>query len=223
MILCVDQVLSAAQLEEIDRLLSKAEFMDGKFTAGIYAEIVKDNFQLKEDTDITRDVRAIVNQALQNNPLFQAAIRPKTICPILFSRYESGMSYGWHNDNAVMGDIQLTRSDVSLTLFLSDPDTYEGGELIIDTYLGEQSFKLESGSMIVYPSSFLHRVSEVTAGVRNAAVTWVQSLIRADHHREILFDLDTVRRSVFEKYGKTVEFDLLSKTYSNLLRQWVEF
>jgi PKHD-type hydroxylase len=167
-------------------------------------------------------VRAIVHQAIAQNPLFKAAVRPKTIRPILFSRYEPGMSYGWHTDNAVMGDRKFVRSDISLTLFLSEPDNYQGGELVIDTSLGEKTFKLAAGSMIVYPSTFLHQVTEVTQGIRLAAVTWVQSLVRDVQQREILFDIDTVRRSIFEQSGKTVEFDLLCKTHSNLLRQWVD-
>jgi len=222
MILCIDRVLTTEQLDHIYDLLKQAEFVDGKLTAGIYAKTVKENSQLKGDTEITQQVRAIANQALQQNALFQTAVRPKVIRPMIFSRYQVGMSYGWHTDNAVMGNSMLTRSDVSLTLFLSDPDTYCGGELVIDTGLGEQSFKLAAGSMIVYPSTFLHQVTEVTEGVRLAAVTWVQSLVRDAHQREILFDLDTVRRSIFEKQGKTVEFDLLCKTHANLLRQWIE-
>ncbi len=222
MILCIDRVLNPEQIEEIHRILKDAEFVDGKFTAGMYAKTVKDNYQLKGDTDAAKKVREIVHNAIAQNPLFKASVRPKTIRPILFSRYEPGMSYGWHTDNAIMGDRELVRSDVSLTLFLSDPDTYQGGELVIDTSLGEQSFKLQAGSMIVYPSTFLHQVTEVTQGIRFAAVTWVQSLVRDVQQREILFELDTVRKSIFEQYGKTVEFDLLCKTHANLLRQWVE-
>jgi PKHD-type hydroxylase len=132
------------------------------------------------------------------------------------------MEYGCHTDNAIMGDAHPMRSDVSLTLFLSPPDTYDGGELSIDTSLGEQTFKLAAGSMIAYPSTALHQVKTVTKGVRLAAVTWVQSFVRAASEREILFDLDTARRSIHAQYGRTVEFDLLSKTHANLLRKWVE-
>lgn len=222
MIVCIDNVLTPEELERIHLSLNDAEFVDGKLTAGIYAKTVKDNHQLKGDSDAARDVKAIVNQALKQNSLFQTAVRPKSIRPLLFSRYEAGMFYGLHTDNALMGDDILTRSDVSLTLFLNDPNTYSGGELVIDTSLGEQFFKLAAGSMIVYPSTFLHRVAEVTEGVRLAAVTWVQSLIRDTHEREMLFELDTVRRAVFEKHGKTVEFDLLCKLHANLLRKWAE-
>ncbi|WP_413160690.1 Fe2+-dependent dioxygenase [Capilliphycus salinus ALCB114379] len=222
MILSIDNVLTAQELEQIHVILKTGEFVDGKLTAGTFAKTVKDNYQLKGNTDAAAEVKAVVNQALKRNALFQAAVRPKSIRPILFSRYQPGMSYGLHTDNALMGDENLTRSDLSLTLFLSAPESYSGGELIIDTSLGEQSFKLNAGSMIVYPSTFLHCVSEVTEGIRLAAVTWVQSIVRDADRREILFDLDTVRRAMFEKYGKTIEFDLLSKTHANLLRKWAE-
>ncbi|WP_254567226.1 Fe2+-dependent dioxygenase [Oscillatoria sp. HE19RPO] len=222
MILCIEQVLTPEQLDEIQGIWKDAEFVEGKLTAGRYAKPVKDNYQLKGDTEVAKKLRGIVHTAILQNPLFKASVRPKTIRPILFSSYEPGMSYGWHTDNAIMGDGKLVRSDVSITLFLSDPDTYQGGELVIDTSLGEQSFKLAAGSMIVYPSTFLHQVTEVTQGIRFAAVTWVQSLVRDVQQREILFELDTVRKSIFEQYGKTVEFDLLCKTHANLLRQWVD-
>lgn len=222
MILCIDQVLTPEELEEIHSLLKEAEFVNGQLTAGQYAKLVKNNQQLKGNSNTAQEIRTIVNKALHRNALFQSAIKPKVIRPILFSQYQPGMSYGTHADNAIMGDEDLTRSDVSLTLFLSDPSTYQGGELMIDTSLGEQAFKLAAGSMIVYPSTTLHRVAEVTAGIRLAAVTWIQSIIRDPHEREILFDLDTVRHSTFEKQGKTLEFDLLCKVHANLLRKWAE-
>jgi PKHD-type hydroxylase len=222
MILAIDNVLTPEELDDIYQNLKEAEFVDGKLTAGVYAKIVKHNQQLEGNTEAAESVKAIVNQALKRNALFQAVVRPKIIRPALFSRYETGMEYGLHTDNAIMGEEFLTRSDISVTLFLSAPDTYDGGELVIDTSLGEQSFKLPARSMIVYPSTALHRVAMVTRGVRLAAVTWVQSLVRDTQEREILFDLDTVRRAIFEKQGKTVEFDLLSKTHANLLRKWAE-
>jgi PKHD-type hydroxylase len=130
------------------------------------------------------------------------------------------MSYGSHIDNAFMGEDNRLRSDLSFTLFLSDPTTYEGGELVIETTGGEQAFKLTAGSMILYPSSTLHRVETITAGIRLAAVGWIQSLVRDAADREILFDLDTVRQELFARDGKTKEFDLLCKSYANLLRRW---
>ncbi|MCF3588907.1 Fe2+-dependent dioxygenase [Planktothrix agardhii 1029] len=222
MIFCIADVLTPEELKTTLTLLQQAEFIDGKTTAGRYVKSVKNNQQIKTDTEITSELRNIVLEALKRNELFQVAARPKIIRPIIFSRYDVGMYYGSHFDNAIMGDESISRSDVSLTLFLTDPNTYQGGELVIETSLGEQSFKLDAGSAIVYPSSTLHRVETVTEGTRWAAVTWIQSLIRDPSQREILFDLDTARRSIFQQYGKTIEFDLIAKSHANLLRKWAD-
>jgi Uncharacterized iron-regulated protein len=222
MIFCIADVLTPEELETTLTLLQQAEFVDGKTTAGRYVKSVKNNQQIKTDTEITSELRSLVLEALKRNELFQVAARPKIIRPIVFSRYDVGMYYGSHFDNAIMGDESISRTDVSLTLFLTDPDTYQGGELVIETSLGEQSFKLDAGSAIVYPSSTLHRVETVTEGTRWAAVTWIQSLVRDPSEREILFDLDTARRSIFQQYGKTIEFDLIAKSHANLLRKWAD-
>jgi PKHD-type hydroxylase len=222
MIFCIADVLTPEELETTLTLLQQAEFIDGKTTAGRYVKEVKNNQQIKTDTEISSNLRSIVLEALKRNELFQVAARPKIIRPIIFSRYDVGMYYGSHFDNAIMGDESISRTDVSLTLFLTDPDTYQGGELVIETSLGEQSFKLDAGSAIVYPSSTLHRVETVTQGTRWAAVTWIQSLVRDPSQREILFDLDTARRSIFQQYGKTIEFDLIAKSHANLLRKWAD-
>ncbi len=221
MLLCIGEVLTSEELEFIVSKLDTAEFIDGKATAGWHARLVKHNTQLPKSSPALEAVRDLLNTALNRNALFQMAVRPKIIRPMTISRYEIGMSYGTHIDNALMSQPQM-RSDVSMTLFLSNPSTYDGGELVIESTQAEQSFKLEAGSMIIYPSSTLHRVEPVTQGVRLAAVTWIQSLIPNPEEREILFDLDTARQISFEKYGKTAEFDLISKTHANLLRKWVE-
>ena len=224
MLMCIADVLTAAEVARTVAQLGKVQFVDGKLTAGWHAKLVKHNLQAQIGTSGTvAQLQKHVHQALQQHPLFNMAVRPKLVRPVLFSRYEPGMSYGTHVDNAVMDDgDQRMRSDVSLTLFLSDPATYAGGELVIESTHGEQAFKLPAGAMIVYPSSTLHRVEPVTQGVRLAAVTWVQSLVREQADREILFDLDTARKAVFDQYGKTPEFDLLSKSLANLLRKWVD-
>ncbi len=223
MIVQIDQVLSSEALYRIIDLLHHAKFIDGGLTAGTFAKIVKHNEQIDRATDIAETIETTIYQAIVQNALFQSVARPQTIRPCLISRYGPGMAYGWHTDNAIMGQNgHLSRSDLSFTLFLSDPKTYEGGELVLDTDNGERSIKLAAGSMVLYPSTYLHRVAEVTAGQRLAAVSWVQSLVRDTQQRNLLFELDTVRRSLFEKYGKTEEFDLLSKTHANLLRQWAE-
>lgn len=224
MIFTIENLLTPEQLTTISDHLQTDDFIDGKTTAGWHARIVKDNTQLSSKAPYGKEIKDLIKTALEQNPLFKVAAQPKIIHSMLISRYETGMSYGQHVDNALMGTgSSCYRSDISLTVFLEEPTTYEGGELVIEHVEGERSFKLEAGTAIVYPSSTLHRVEPVTKGVRLVAVAWVQSLVRHPHQREILFDLDTVRRSLFQKQGKTVEFDLLSKSYANLLRQWSEF
>ncbi|NJO77077.1 MAG: Fe2+-dependent dioxygenase [Cyanobacteria bacterium RM1_2_2] len=222
MLLCIADVLKPEELQTIIAKLTAAPFVDGKTTAGWHARLVKHNIQLDSNAAIAPELKQLVLAALQRSALFQMAVRPKVIRAPLFSRYEVGMSYGSHVDNALMGDPPM-RSDVSMTLFLSPSDAYDGGELVLETPQGEEAIKLEAGSMVVYPSATLHRVEPVTRGIRLVAVTWIQSLVRDPHDREILFDLDTARQAIFEKYGKTPEFDLLSKSHANLLRKWVDF
>jgi PKHD-type hydroxylase len=148
---------------------------------------------------------------------------PKTIHSVLFSRYTEGMAYGRHIDNPVMGSSDHpARSDVSWTLFLNEPEDYDGGELVVEASQGHKTFKLQAGAMIVYPSTTLHQVMPVTRGDRLVAVGWVQSIVRDPADRELLYDLDTARRNIFNQYGKTTEFDLLSKSYANLLRKWAD-
>lgn len=222
MMLTIPNVLSQADVDEMLNRLSKAEFVDGKETAGWNAKLVKNNLQLKNSDPQAADLQQKITSALGNNPLFQMAVRPKTIHSLRFSRYEKGMSYGSHVDNAYMGGSQHLRTDVSFTLFLSAPESYEGGELEIDDVGGGRKIKLPAGCAFVYPSSTLHEVKPVTEGERWVIVGWVTSLIRDPAEREILFEIDTVRRSIFAKDGKTDEFDLLTKTHSNLLRKWGE-
>ncbi|MEM8804890.1 MAG: Fe2+-dependent dioxygenase [Cyanobacteria bacterium P01_G01_bin.38] len=217
MLFKIPDVLSAEQRVELLTQLKEAEFIDGKITAGWYAKQVKQNQQLKGDD--AKPLREQMIAILKGNPLFQAAVRPKRIHHLLLSRYQPGMAYGTHADNALMGQ---WRSDVSFTVFLNDPQDYEGGELVIEGTDDEQTYKLPAGSALVYPSSALHRVNEVTQGVRLVAVGWVQSWVRDPAQRELLFDLDTARRSLFAKHGKTDEFDLISKSVANLLRQWAD-
>ncbi|AMA10208.1 MULTISPECIES: Fe2+-dependent dioxygenase [unclassified Picosynechococcus] len=215
----IPQVLTPEALEKITTTLTEAEFVDGKLTAGWYAKLVKENQQLAKATPTAQALEEQVRQALQNNALFQTAIRPKTVHTLLFSRYGPGMAYGRHTDNALMNGM---RSDVSFTLFLNEPSDYEGGELVIEGADSEQSYKLPAGTAIAYPSTSLHRVNVVTKGTRLVAVGWVQSWIRDAQKREIVFDLDVSRRSLFAQSGKTTEFDLLSKSVANLLRLWSE-
>lgn len=222
MIFSIDQILSPDELTEIKQVLAQTEFVDGKLTAGWHAKLVKNNQQLKAGKS-QQQLKSQICAALNKNALFQSAIRPKSIHSLLFSRYGEGMSYDTHVDNAIMGGKSgLYRSDVSFTLFLSSPQEYTGGELTIEGVQEEQSYKLDTGSVILYPSTSLHRVNPVTQGTRLVAVGWVQSLIRNGSDRELLFDLETASRSIFAKSGKTPEFDLISKSIANLLRKWAE-
>ena len=218
MILAIADVLTAADVEEVRSGLATAPFVDGRTTAGWSARLVKSNLQASPAPEVER-LRALVETRLRDHPVFALATRPKTILGPLFSRYQPGHAYGAHVDDALMGGI---RSDVSFTLFLSDPASYGGGELVIDSTAGEEAFKLAPGSVITYPATTLHRVAPVTSGERLAAAGWVRSFIRDADRRELLFDLDTARRRIFDREGKTAEGDLLAKCAANLLRQWCE-
>ncbi|HEY9825525.1 MAG TPA: Fe2+-dependent dioxygenase [Stenomitos sp.] len=225
MFLTLDAVLNAEELEDICKKLAVAEFADGKSTAGWHAQLVKHNQQLAPNDPYWSEHQARIKAALNRHPLFQPAVQPDVLHTLLLSRYEAGMSYGSHVDNALMGhneNGQRYRSDISWTLFLSPPDSYVGGELVIEGSEGERQIKLAAGSAVIYPSSYLHRVEPIVSGVRLAAVGWVQSLVRDPAQREILFDLEAARRSLFRQHGKTPEFDLISKTHANLLRRWAD-
>jgi PKHD-type hydroxylase len=222
MILVIDDVFAPEELRSLQDSLDRATLIDGKTTAGWYAKVVKNNLQLDGQASEVKALKEVVQNAFQRNALFQAAVQPKKIHTLLFSCYDPGMSYGTHVDNALMGKEPFWRADVSFTLFLSSPSSYKGGELVIECSDGDRAYKLEAGSALVYPSSTLHRVEPVTEGQRWVSVGWIQSLVRDPSRREILFEIDTVRRSLFAKEGKTLEVDLLCKTHSNLLRQWAE-
>ena len=218
MILAIADVLSAADVAEVRAGLATATFLDGKATAGWSAKLVKANLQAAGGPDLER-VRALVETRLTEHAVFALATRPKTILGPLFSRYEPGHAYGTHVDDALMGGV---RTDVSFTLFLSEPESCDGGELIIDSASGEDAFKLAPGSVVTYPATTLHRVAPVTRGQRLAAVGWVRSFIRDAARRELLFELETARRRLFEREGKTADADLLAKCAANLLRMWCE-
>lgn len=221
MIFSIPNILTTEEFTEITTFLKRAEFVDGKLTAGWHAKLVKHNQQLKKGSQ-TQELKAKIELALKRNALFQTAIRPKKIHSLLFSRYDSGMSYDRHVDNALMGNNAIWRSDLSFTLFLSAASDYQGGELVIEGAQEDRSYKLDANSVIIYPSTTLHRVNPVTEGTRLVVAGWVHSLIRDAGDREILFDLETARRSIFAKTGKTAEFDLISKSIANLLRKWAD-
>jgi PKHD-type hydroxylase len=219
MIICIQGVLSGNEVQELREMMSAANFVDGKKTAGWHAKLVKNNLQMDGLDARLETAREKVENVLMRNELFRLAARPKQLSPMLFSKYAEGMEYGTHVDDAYMGPL---RSDLSFTVFLSRPQDCDGGELVMDLPQGEQGYKLEAGDMILYPSTTLHRVEPVRHGTRLAAVGWVQSMIRRSDQRELLFDLESARLSLFRREGKSAEFDLLSKTLSNLLRMWGE-
>jgi len=215
----IANILPAEDITTIVALLSKARFVDGRTTAGFAAQAVKHNRQAEGSDRSLATARELIAQRILANETFQMVTRPKALSPLLLARYEPGMQYGSHVDDALMNGM---RTDVSFTLFLSDPGSYEGGELVIESAAGEDAVKLPAGALVAYPATSLHRVNEVTRGARIAAVGWARSMIRDAARRELLFDLDSARRQMFARVGKSPEFDLVSKSFANLLRMWAE-
>ena len=222
MLLSIDNVLTAGELADVSASLGSGPFQDGRTTAGWNARLVKHNLQLEPRSEKAKALREMVTAALFRNGPFNLAVRPKLMRPVMFTRYEPGMEYGLHVDDPLMGGPPPMRTDVSFTLFISAPGDYDGGELIIHAYQQELSFRPAAGSLVLYPSTTIHRVAPVRRGVRLAASSWVQSIIRDTEQREILYDLDIARRENFDAHGKTREFDLMSKVFANLMRRWGE-
>ena len=219
MMLRIADLLDAGSLTALQEALSDpALFADGRATAGWHARAVKHNLQAQRG-GIVDGALAQIERALLAHEVFVAAARPKAIARLLISRYEPGMAYGSHVDDALMGGV---RTDLSFTLFLADPGRYEGGALVIDDAYGEREVKLPAGELFLYPSTALHRVAPVSQGIRLAAVGWVRSFVRDPGRREILFDLETALRAVYDRDGKSPLFDTLAKTRTNLLRLWAD-
>jgi PKHD-type hydroxylase len=217
--IAIADVLTPDDLILIGEALANARYLHGSQTAGFAARKVKDNQQADPSDRSLAGIRELIAERILKSPVFQTAARPKVLSPLLLSRYDVGMQYGAHTDDALMQGI---RSDLAFTLFLTDPATYDGGELVIETADGSDEIKLPAGSMIVYPATSLHRVAEVSRGHRYVAAGWVRSFVRDPAQRELLFDLDTARRALFAREGKSQEFDLMSKSFANLLRMWCD-
>ncbi len=218
MLLAIDSLLSAVEAGALRASADTLDFADGKASAGRYAREVKANDQAAPSP--ARDaVLAKVTKALQGNELFTLAARPRAMTPLILSRYRQGQTYGLHVDDALM---QGLRTDISFTLFLSEPKSYDGGELVIEDGFEARAVKLPAGSLMLYPSTTLHRVAPVTRGERLAVVGWVQSRVREAAQREMLFDLERAVREVHGREGKSELFDLLAKSRSNLLRMWAD-
>jgi PKHD-type hydroxylase len=217
MFLPIADVLSPAEVVAIVESLNEQSFVSGKSTAGGHAQAVKENEQALEKA--ARPVLAKVEQTLLANPVFMAAARPKLFVKTMISRYRRDMEYGLHVDEPMMNGV---RTDLSFTLFLSEPEDCEGGELVIEGYDGDRGFKLPSGSLILYPSSTLHRVAPVASGERLAVVGWVRSLVRNTEDRELLFDLENALAELRKQAADRAILDTLYKVRANLLRKWVE-
>ncbi len=223
MIVHVEQVLSGGEVARFRAALEAADWTDGAVTAGYQSALAKRNLQLAEGSDVARALGGEIVEALGRNLIFQAAALPQAIFPPLFSRYAPGHDFGSHVDNAwrpLPGGGRI-RTDLSATLFLSDPDSYDGGELVIEDMAGDRAIKLAAGDMILYPSTSLHHVAPVTRGERLAAVFWVQSLVAPADRRALLFDIDIAIQSLRPRVGdEDPALIALTGAYHNLLRLW---
>lgn len=224
MLLHIPNVLTREELAEIRRALEQAHWADGRETVGVQGAQVKRNQQLADASPLKAELGRLVLAALERHPLFFAAALPKKILPPRFNRYADGGTYGFHVDGAVMrlGDGDQLRSDVSCTLFLNDPEDYDGGELIVSDTYGEHAVKLPAGDAIVYPSSSLHQVTPVTRGARLASFFWIQSLVRDDARRRMLLEMDTALTALRASAADSAAVLQLTGVYHNLLRQWAE-
>jgi PKHD-type hydroxylase len=224
MLLHIPDVLTADQVTHIRQRLDAADWTDGRETVGTQGAKVKRNLQLPDTSPLREELAREVLKALARHPLYHAATLPLRTLPPRFNRYEGGGEYGFHVDGAVMAlpNGEQLRSDISCTLFLAGPDEYHGGELIVSDTYGEHEIKLPAGDLIVYPSSSLHRVLPVTRGARVAAFFWVQSLIRDDARRRMLFELDTSIQTLTHTGADAAAVLQLTGIYHNLLRQWAE-
>ncbi len=225
MLLSIPEVLSPAEVAAARARLDAADWSDGRVTAGHQSARVKHNQQLPEDHPAAQDLGQLVVQALQRSSLFISAALPLKVFPPLFNRYEGGQAFGSHVDNAIRqvpGTPHRVRTDLSATLFFRDPEEYDGGELCVEDTYGVHRVKLPAGDMVLYPSTSLHHVTPVTRGARVASFFWIQSMIRDDGQRALLFDLDTAIQRVTVDVPDHPAAVQLTGVYHNLLRQWAE-
>ena len=228
MLIAIPAVLSPEQLAEVRRLVDAGVWEDGKKTAGQQSELAKRNLQLPASSDQGQAAGKIIMDALANNGLFMSAALPDRVFPPLFNRYDAGAGHGFDNhvDNAIRyleDKSARIRTDLSATLFLADPDDYDGGELIVEDTYGEHAVKLPAGDVILYPSTSLHRVQPVTRGSRIASFFWIQSMVRDDGRRTLLLEMDAAIRTLATDLGdKNPSIVALTGTYHNLLRRWAD-
>lgn len=225
MLLRVPQVLNAEELKQVHAVLNDADWTDGKITAGTQSAQVKRNIQLPETSELAEQARQIVLKALSRNALFFSAALPKKIYPPMFNQYKNGMDFGAHIDNAVrthaISGVHV-RTDISCTLFLEAPENYDGGELVVEDTYGQKAVKLPAGDMVLYPGTSLHQVRPVTSGARLACFFWVQSMIRDDARRTLLFDMDAAIVTLREQIGDNAAVIRLTGNYHNLIRMWAD-
>jgi PKHD-type hydroxylase len=225
MLIQIPNVLAAEEVAHARGLLDSADWVDGRVTAGSQSARVKDNLQLPEDHPVARELGHMVLRALQNSPLFTSAALPLRAFPPLFNLYRGGQSFGNHVDNAIRqisGTPLRIRTDLSATLFLADPHEYDGGELVVEDTYGVHAIKLPAGHLVLYPSSSLHRVHAVTRGARVASFFWIQSMVRDDAARTMLFDLDTAIQALGADVPHHPSVVQLTAVYHNLIRRWAE-
>jgi PKHD-type hydroxylase len=225
MLIAIPNVLSPEQVKQARTVLDAADWVDGKETTGAQAARVKENSQLSNDHPAAREIGQMIIQALSRNLLFMSAALPFSILPPMFNRYAGGQHYGAHVDNAIRqvpGTSQRLRTDLSCTLFFAEPEEYDGGELVVEDLFGTQQVKLPAGHMVLYPSSSLHHVRPVTRGARVSSFFWVQSMIRDDAKRRILFDMDMAIVRLNQELPDHQSVLSLTNTYHNLLRMWSE-
>lgn len=226
MLIVIPDVLDAKGVEHVRDIIDAAEWIDGNATSGPQAALAKRNEQLPEDGAAARQAGNVILDALGRSALFVAAALPLKVFPPLFNRYAGGQDFGLHVDNAIRmkrGTDFRIRSDLSATLFLADPDSYDGGELVVEDQFGEQRVKLPAGHMVLYPASSLHRVEAVTRGSRVASFFWLQSMVRDDGARRILFELDQGVQGTAAQLGQgAAEVVRLTGVYHNLLRRWAD-
>ena len=223
MLITIPNILDKERLDFINQVLHKAKFIDGTLSAGMAAKRVKNNQELSADDTQIQQLNNLVMGSLVQHSEFKAAVIPLRVAAPYYARYNKGMAYGDHVDDPIMGTAgQQYRSDVSTTVFLNEPDDYVGGELVIHTSFGEQKIKLAAGSAVIYPSSSLHHVAEVTKGSRLVAVTWSQSMIRDPAKRELLYQLNQAREALLKNRPDDFETKQVDISYVNLFRMWSE-
>ena len=221
MMIQIKSLINEAQIQKIQEILNASEFVDGKATAGKVAEKIKNNLESSLPPEKQQLLNRVLMASLGNNEQFKSFALPNRMADFIFSRYENGMTYGDHVDDPIMGGGKF-RTDVSMTVFLNNADEYEGGELTVRTPFGDQKVKLNAGDAVVYPSASVHEVAPVTSGVRQVALTWIQSFVRDAAKRELLYELDQAREILFAKDSESDESKYVDRTYANLLRMWAE-